>query len=233
MDYKRRERIIIFLACCITIVIVLGFTIITGQFKSKDQNYISRISNEKNNVDISENDYEIIRKDKKNEVDTFVILEKKKLNKYEIVQLAKIIVKDLNKNFNIYIFDDKEEAKGFNYEDEKIKKVARHLDQQEMQIQTYYTVKKEIESIPKNYSVDLIENKNGKIKISLTLENVKNPESALSQIKFLGEIIKKLNKDKQIESLEIKADSRDYTDLSWEYSSQNKKIIIKNETVEN
>ncbi|MEN2258113.1 hypothetical protein AAIB48_10145 [Paraclostridium benzoelyticum] len=51
-------------------------------------------------------------------------------------------------------------------------------------------------------------------------------------MKFLGETIKDLNKDKKIEKLEIKAFSKDSQAPNWEYTSENKSLVIQNELVE-
>lgn len=232
MNYKNREKLIIAIACSFTIVLVIAFTLIGGKFKLKEEQYVSRIDNEKTEINISQNDYKIIKKEEKKGINTFVILEKKNFNKYEIGELTKKLIKDFDKDFNIYIFDKEEDAKDFNYENEKIYKVVNPVDQQEIQIQTYNKVKVEIENIPQNYEVKDIKIEKGITKVVLKIDDIKEPQKALGEIKFLGETIKDLNKDKRIEKMEIIAETKDNQDLIWKYSSENKSLITQNELLE-
>lgn len=232
MKYKKNEKLVITIACSLTVVVVLGFTLMGGSFKSKEEHYVSRVSSSKSQIIISKDDYEIIKEEEKDGVNTFIILEKKNFNKEEMGQLSKNIIKDMNKNFNIYIFDDKEKAQDFNYEKEKTQTLIKAVDQQQVEIQTYHTIKEEPKSIPQYYAVEAIKEVDGKTQISLSLESIKEPEKALSQMKFLGETIKNLNKDKKIDNLEIKAYSKNEQAPNWEYTSENKSLVIQNELVE-
>ncbi|MDM8127895.1 hypothetical protein QUV80_05340, partial [Paraclostridium benzoelyticum] len=110
--------------------------------------------------------------------------------------------------------------------------VIKAVDQQQVEIQTYHTIKEEPKSVPQYYAVESIKDVDGKTQISLSLESIKQPEKALSQMKFLGETIKDLNKDKKIENLEIKAFSKDSQAPNWEYTSENKSLVIQNELAE-
>ncbi|WP_278548733.1 hypothetical protein [Paraclostridium bifermentans] len=232
MKYKKNEKLVITIACSLTVVVVLGFTLMGGSFKSKEEHYVSRVSSSKSQIIISKDDYEIIKEEEKDGVNTFIILEKKNFNKEEMGQLSKNIIKDMNKNFNIYIFDDKEKAQDFNYEKEKTQTLIKAVDQQQIEIKTFYTIKEEPESVPQYYAVESIKDVDGQTQISLSLESIKEPEKALSQMKFLGQTIKDLNKDKKIENLEIKAFSKNEQAPNWEYTSENKSLIIQNELVE-
>lgn len=232
MKYKKNEKLVIAIACSLTAVVVVGFTLMGGSFKSKEEHYVSRVSSSKSEINISKDDYEIIKQEEKDGVNTFVVLEKKDFNKEEMGQLSKNIIKDMNKNFNIYIFDDKEKAQDFDYEASKTQILIKAVDQQQVEIQTYHTIKEESKSVPQYYAVESIKDANGKTQISLSLESIKQPEKALSQMKFLGETIKDLNKDKKIEELEIKAFSKDSQAPNWEYTSENKSLVIQNELVE-
>lgn len=232
MKYKRNEKLVIAIACSLTVVVVLGFTLMGGSFKSKEEHYVSRVSSSKSEINISKSDYEIIKEEEKDGINTFVVLEKKNFNKEEMGQLSKNIIKDMNKNFNIYIFDDKEKAQNFNYEVDKTQTLIKAVDQQQVEIQTYHTIKEEPKSVPQYYAVEAIKEVDGKTQISLSLESIKEPEKALSQMKFLGETIKNLNKDKKIENLEIKAYSKNEQAPNWEYTSENKSLVIQNELVE-
>jgi hypothetical protein len=232
MNYKKNEKLIITIACLLTVVVVLGFTLMGGQLKSKEEHYVSKVSSSKSQITISKDDYEIIKEEEKDGIDTFIILEKKNFNKEEMGQLSKNIIKDMNKNFNIYIFDDKEKAQNFNYETDKTQTLIKAIDQQQVGIQTYHTIKEEPKSVPQYYAVESIKDVNGKTQVSLSLESIKEPGKALSQMKFLGETIKDLNKDKKIEKLEIKAYSKNNKAPNWEYTSENKSLVIQNELVE-
>lgn len=232
MNYKKNEKLIITIACLLTVVVVLGFTLMGGQLKSKEEHYVSKVSSSKSQITISKDDYEIIKEEEKDGIDTFIILEKKNFNKEEMGQLSKNIIKDMNKNFNIYIFDDKEKAQNFNYETDKTQTLIKAIDQQQVGIQTYHTIKEEPKSVPQYYTVESIKDVNGKTQVSLSLESIKEPGKALSQMKFLGETIKDLNKDKKIEKLEIKAYSKNNKAPNWEYTSEYKSLVIQNELVE-
>lgn len=232
MNHKKNEKFIIAIACFLTVVVVLGFTLISGSLKSKEEHYVSKVSSSKPQITISKDDYEIIKKEEKDGINTFIILEKKNFNKEEMGQLSKNIIKDMNKNFNIYIFDDKEKAQDFNYEADKTQTLIKAVDQQQVEIQTYHTIKEEPKSVPQYYAVESIKDVDGKTEISLSLESIKEPEKALSQMKFLGETIKDLNKDKKIEKLKIKAYSKNNQAPNWEYTSENKSLVIQNELVE-
>lgn len=232
MKYKRNEKLVIAIACSLTVVVVLGFTLMGGSLKSKEEHYVSRVSSSKSQITISKDDYEIIKEEEKDGINTFIILEKKNFNKEEMGQLSKNIIKDMNKNFNIYIFDDKEKAQNFNYEVDKTQTLIKAVDQQQVEIQTYHTIKEEPKSVPQYYAVESIKDVDGKTQISLSLESIKEPEKALSQMKFLGETIKNLNKDKKIDNLEIKAYSKNEQAPTWEYTSENKSLVIQNELVE-
>lgn len=232
MNHKKNEKFIIAIACFLTVVVVLGFTLISGSLKSKEEHYVSKVSSSKAQITISKDDYEIIKKEEKYGINTFIILEKKNFNKEEMGQLSKNIIKDMNKDFNIYIFDDKEKAQDFNYEADKTQTLIKAVDQQQVEIQTYHTIKEEPKSVPQYYAVESVKDVDGKTEISLSLESIKEPEKALSQMKFLGETIKDLNKDKKIEKLEIKAYSKNNQAPNWEYTSENKSLVIQNELVE-
>lgn len=232
MKYKKNEKLVITIACSLTAVVVLGFTLMGGSFKSKEEHYVSRVSSSKSEINISKEDYEIIKEEEKDGINTFIVLEKKNFNKEEMGQLSKNIIKDMNKNFNIYIFNDKEKAQSFKYEKDKTQTLIKAIDQQQVEIQTYYTIKEEPKSVPQYYAVESIKDANGKTQISLNLESIKEPEKALSQMKFLGETIKDLNKDKKIEELEIKAYSKGEQAPNWEYTSENTNLVIQNELVE-
>lgn len=232
MRYKNNEKVIVTIACAITVVIVLGFTLMQGALNSNAEQYVSKQSNTKSEINISKEDYELIKQEEKNKIQTYIVLEKKKFNSDEISQLTKQLVKDTNKKFELYIFDDKEKAKNFDYNKEQVQLLVKPTDQQCIEIQNYYIVKNEIESVPQYYAVESIKEKNKIAHIKLNIEKIEKPEQALSHIKFLGQTIKDLNKDKQIENLEIKAYYKEESDTRWEYTSENKNLIIHNEIVQ-
>lgn len=89
MKYKKNEKLVITIACSLTAVVVVGFTLMGGSFKSKEEHYVSRVSSSKSQISISKDDYEIIKQEEKDGINTFVVLEKKNFNKEEMGQLSK------------------------------------------------------------------------------------------------------------------------------------------------
>ena len=77
MKYKKNEKLVIAIACSLTAVVVVGFTLMGGSFKSKEEHYVSRVSSSKSEINISKSDYEIIKQEEKDGINTFVVLEKK------------------------------------------------------------------------------------------------------------------------------------------------------------
>lgn len=229
---KNNEKLIVLGACIITVLVVVGFTFIQGNLKSKaEEHYVSKQSNVNLDTNLSKNDYEVIKEDNKDNISKYIILEKRNLSSEEIVQLTKQIVKN-NKNFEIYIFNDKEKSKQFDYNKNEIEILVKPKERGKLNIQNYYLVEKEIKSIPQYYSVESIKEKDNTAIIDLDLEENERPEKVLSQIKFLGQSIKDLNKDKKIENLDIKAYYKDIKEIKWEYKSEDKNLIIHNEIVQ-
>jgi hypothetical protein len=229
---NNKEKIIITIACTMTVVIVLGFTLMQGTMKSKESEYVSNQTNTNLKSNISKDDYEILDKQEKDGKQIFIVLEKRKFNSKEIADLTNQVVKDTNKKFDIYLFDNKEKANNFEYLEEQTQTLVQPIDKNSIKIQDYYLIDKELETVPQYYAVESIKESKGKTKIELSIENVKNPEQALGQIKFLGQTIKELNPDKELGDLEITAYSKDDKNPSWKYTSDNKKLIINNEVVE-
>lgn len=230
MKYKNNnEKVIITIACAMTILIVIGFTLMQGTTKSKDNEYVSKQNNIK--AQLSENDYEIVKKQEKDNKQIFIVLEKRKLKSEEMAELTNQLIKDNSKNFAIYLFDNKEKANKFDYTKDQIQTLIKPSDKNNIHIQNYYVVNKEIEDTPQYYAIESIKKAQGKTKIELDLKETKNPQEALAEIKFLGENIKELNHDKNLENLEIKAYYKENKETSWEYTSQDKQLIIHNEIV--
>lgn len=232
MKSKKNEKVIIGLACGLTVVIVLGFTLMQGTIKSKEKKYTSKESNIKTESTISKDDYKIINQEEKDGIQKFVVLEKKKFNTEEISVLTNNIIKDTNKKFEIYLFDNEEKAKNFNYKKEETQTTIKPIDKDKIEIQNYYIVKEETNNAPQYYSVESIKEANGLTKIELNIESTEKPKKALGEMKFLGQSIKDLNKEKNLENLEIKAYCKDEKDPKWVYTSENKNLIIHNETTE-
>lgn len=231
MKYKdNKERVIIVIACTITVMIVLGFTLMQGTIKSKEDKYVSKQNNIKPQV--SESDYEIIKKQEKDNIQTLIVLEKRNLNSKEISNLTNQLIKDTSKDFEIYLFNNKEKANDFEFEKEEIQTLIKPSDKNNIQIEDYYIINKEIETSPQYYAVESIKKSQEKTIIELDLADTKKPEEALAQIKFLGENIKEINPNRNLENLEIKAYCKENKNPSWEYTSQNKKLIIHNQLVE-
>ena len=226
-----KEKGIIILACTMTVVIVLGFTLMQGTIKSKDNKYVSKQVNKIANINISKNDYEILDSKQNDKKQTLVILEKREFTPEEIAALTNQVIKDKN-NFEIYLFDNKEKAENFEYEEKQIQTLVQPSEKNQINIQNYYTVEEETESVPQYYAVESIKEEKGKTKIEISIEDATNPEKALAQIKFLGQEIKELNPKKELNDLEIITYYKGDEGPSWKYTSENKQLIIHNELVQ-
>ena len=80
MKFKNKSEIkVIVLACIFTVIIVLGFSLMQGNIKSKKSEYVSTESDTKN-IELTKGDYELVRKDEKVDENTFIVLEKKRIN---------------------------------------------------------------------------------------------------------------------------------------------------------
>ncbi|WP_373598241.1 hypothetical protein [Paraclostridium bifermentans] len=226
-----KEKGIIILACTMTVVIVLGFTLMQGTVKSKDNKYVSKQINKSTNINISKNDYEILDSKQDDKKQTLVILEKRKFTPEEIAALTNQVIKDKN-NFEIYLFDNKEKVENFEYEEKQIQTLVQPSEKNQINIQNYYTVEEETESVPQYYAVESIKEEEGKTKIEISIEDATNPEKALAQIKFLGQEIKELNPKKELNDLEIITYYKGDEGPNWKYTSENKQLIIHNELVQ-
>lgn len=182
---KSKEKRIIILACTVTVIIVLGITLMQGTVKSKDNKYISKQIDKITNINISKNDYEILDTKQNDKKQTLVILEKRKFTPEEIAALTNQVIKDKN-NFEIYLFDNKKKAENFEYEENQIQTLVQPSQKNKISIQDYYTVEKEVETVPQYYTVESIKEEKGKTKIEISIEDTTEPEKALAQIKFLG-----------------------------------------------
>ena len=192
--------------------IVSGFTIVQGTIKAKEDNYISQqIQSE---IKISKDSYEIIKNENIKEENKYVILQKEQLSSDEIALLAKEIAKENFDKFELYIFDNREKAINFNGLENQIEKIVRPIGN-DIQIQTYNIIENEIESIPKNYEVKSVEPKESITKIELEIESTDKPETALAEVKFLGQSIKDLNSDKNLGNLNIQAYHINDRNVSW------------------
>lgn len=226
---SKKEKQIIIATCIATVVIVSGFTIVQGTIKAKEDNYISQqIQSE---IKISKDSYEIIKNENIKEENKYVILQKEQLSSDEIALLAKEIAKENFDKFELYIFENREKSINFNGLENQIEKIVTPTGNN-IQIQTYNIIENEIESIPKNYEIKSVEPKDAKTKIELEIESTDKPETALAEVKFLGQSIKDLNSDKNLGNLNIQAYHINDRNVSWNYSSENKSRIIKTEIVE-
>ena len=226
---SKKEKQIIIATCIATVGIVSGFTIVQGTIKAKEDNYISQqIQSE---IKISKDSYEIIKNENIKEENKYVILQKEQLSSDEIALLAKEIAKENFDKFELYIFDNREKAINFNGLENQLEKIVAPIGN-DIQIQTYNIIENEIESIPKNYEVKSVEPKESITKIELEIESTDKPETALAEVKFLGQSIKDLNSDKNLGNLNIQAYHINDRNVSWNYSSANKSRIIKTEIVE-
>lgn len=230
---KKKEKKIIAVTCVATIAVAAGFTAMQGTIKQKEDKYVSQQTETQTETEISKDSYEIIDNKNLKEENTYIIVQKKQLSSQNIATLAQQIAKENTENFKLYIFEDKEKATNFDGSESQIEKIVIPTGN-DIQIQTYNIVENEIETTPNNYEIKSVKPNENNTKIELEIEATDKPEKALAEIKFLGQSIKELNKEKDVElgNLKIQAYHIDNKNISWNYSSENKSRIIKNEIVE-
>ena len=232
MNLKNKsETKVVIVACIFTVIIITLISLMQGSIKEKKSKYTPQKSKAMN-IELTNDDYELIRKDKKGNENIFIVLEKRNLNFKEMAYLVNELGKKSSEKFKVYIFNNKEKANDFEYEIEQIQTVAKPIDSKKVEIEEYHIINKEDKDEPQYYDIKSINNKDGKTKIEIDLKNTSNPETILGQIKFLGDNVRTLNKDKDLGILEIKAYFDEENSPSWEYTSENKNLIIYNQIVD-
>ena len=229
---NKNENKIIIVACALTVIVVLGFTLMQGSVKSKENVYISKQVDSNKELKLTKEDYEIVKKDQKDNKDIFIILEKRNLTQEERASLVNIIGKDTNKKFEIYLFNNKEKADNFEYKTEQIQTIVKPIEKERVEVEEYYTIDKKTKDEPQYYAIKSIKENGANTSVEVDLKDTIKPEKALAQISFLGQSIKKLNPDKNLGNLEIKAYYGETKNSSWEYSSDNDHLIVHNQIVE-
>lgn len=229
---NKNENKIIIVACALTVIVVLGLTLMQGSVKSKENVYISKQVDSNKELKLTKEDYEIVKKDQKDNKDIFIILEKRNLTQEERASLVNIIGKDTNKKFEIYLFNNKEKADNFEYKTEQIQTIVKPIEKERVEVEEYYTIDKKTKDEPQYYAIKSIKENGANTSVEVDLKDTVKPEKALAQISFLGQSIKKLNPDKNLGNLEIKAYYGETKNSSWEYSSDNDKLIVHNQIVE-
>ena len=73
---NKSESKIVILACIFTVISVLGFVLMQGNIKSKGNEYVSKKSKLKE-IELTTDDYELIKRDKKDNENIFIVLEKR------------------------------------------------------------------------------------------------------------------------------------------------------------
>ncbi|CEN76530.1 Uncharacterised protein [[Clostridium] sordellii] len=228
---NKSESKIVILACIFTVISVLGFVLMQGNIKSKGNEYVSKKSKLKE-IELTTDDYELIKRDKKDNENIFIVLEKRNLTLEESAYLVSELGKKSSGKFKVYLFNDKEKARDFEYETEQIQTVAKPIDSEKVEIEEYHIINKEIKDKPQYYAIKSINKKDGKTKVEIDLEDIDKPEKVLAQIKFLGDNIRNLNRNKDLGSFEIKAYYDTEKSSNWLYTSKNKNLIIHNQIVE-
>lgn len=229
---NKNENKIVIVACALTVIVVLGFTLMQGSVKSKENVYVSKKVDSNKELKLTKEDYEIVKKDQKDNKDIFIVLEKRELKQEERASLVNIIGKDTNKKFEIYLFNNKEKADNFEYKIEQIQTIVKPIETDRVEVEEYYTIDKKIKDEPQYYAIKSIKENGANTLVEVDLKDTIKPEKALAQISFLGQSIKKLNPDKNLGNLEIKAYYGETKNSSWEYSSGNDKLIVHNQIVE-
>ncbi len=230
-DQKKIEKQIIAITCVATVAVVVGFTLMQGKVKSKDDKYVAQDTKTQSEVKLSKDSYEIIKNENLKKANQYIVLQKKELTPEAIAILVDEVVNEISEEFKIYIFEDREKATNFDGSENQIQKLVTP-NGNDIQIQTYHIIENEIESIPNNYEIKSLEQSEDITNIELEIEPIDNPEKALAEVKFLGQSIRELNSDKDLSNLDIQAYHSDNRNISWNYSSENKSRIVKSEIVE-
>ncbi|MFQ9309629.1 MAG: hypothetical protein ACLR2K_06810 [Paraclostridium sordellii] len=228
---NKSESKIVILACIFTVISVLGFVLMQGNIKSKGNEYVGKKSKLKE-IELTTDDYELIKRDKKDNENIFIVLEKRDLTLEESACLVSELGKKSSGKFKVYLFNDKNKASNFEYKVEQIQTIAKPIDSKRVEIEEYYTINKEAKDKPQYYAIKSINEKDGNTKIEIDLKDTDEPEKVLAQIKFLGDNIRNLNRNKELGTLEIKAYYENEKNSSWSYSSKNKNLIIHNQIVD-
>lgn len=232
MEFKNKSEVkIIVVACIFTVVIVLGFSLMQGSIKSEKSKYVATKPDAKK-IDLTNADYELIKKDEKGNENIFIILKKRNLNPEESAYLANELGKKSSGKFKVYLFNNREKASDFEYKTEQIQTIAKPINSQKFEIEEYNIVNKEIKDKPQDYDIKSINKKDENTFVEINLKNTTDPEKALAQIKFLGENIRYLNHNNDLGTLEIKAYYDKINSSSWVYTSENKNLIIRNQIVD-
>ncbi|CEN89252.1 hypothetical protein [Paraclostridium sordellii] len=228
---NKSESKVIIVACICTVIIVLGFSLMQGSIKSKKSEYVE-VKSEIKNIELTKDDYELIRIDEKDNENIFIVLEKRNLTPKELAYLVNELGKKSSRKFKVYLFTDKEKSNDFEYRIDQIQTVAKPIDSNKIEIRKYYKVDKEVKDKPKHYTIKDIKEKDGNTFIEINLNSITNPEKAIGQIKFLGDNIRSLNHNKDLGTLYINAYFDEKASLSWNYTSENKNLIIHNQIID-
>ncbi|MGL6107371.1 hypothetical protein [Romboutsia sp.] len=230
MKINKKEKKIVIISILITGMIVAGFTLSQGNLKSKEDNYASL--NDTSTIDkykVNEDEYEIINKDE--ETNIFTIYAKRKFNSKEMAYITNQLIQNnenMDEKYEIYIFDEIEIAKNFNGEVETVQTKIVPSSNNKIQIQNHYSVEIEEDIIPKDYKIYNIEENNDTTKIEMIIKGLKDPREAISQIRFIGSVIRNENPNKNLGTLNIVAYTNSDKQESFEYDGQYKTKIINN-----
>lgn len=66
------------------------------------------------------------------------------------------LIKDTSKDFEICLFNNKEKVNDFEFEKEEIQTLIKPSDKNNIQIEDYYIINKEIETSPQYYAIESI-----------------------------------------------------------------------------
>ena len=77
---KKNENKIIIIACALTVIVVLGFTLMQGNVKSKENTYVSKQVDSNKDLKLTKEDYEIVKKDRKDQQRCIYCTRKKRVN---------------------------------------------------------------------------------------------------------------------------------------------------------
>lgn len=234
MKKKSNEKKIIIGALLGTVAIIGGFTLSQGEMKFNQEKYVSAEVETQNKLE-----YKIVDKVNQEDKTIYNIYSNNELESTQIAQLTKELTnKDTKKDYEIFLFNDLQKsnklkeilANGGSVDNTVAsQQVITQESKDEIKITQYYNVETPIESIPTDYQILSVKEKEENTEIEMIVKNITKPEQALSQIEFLGENVKKLNANKNLENLEIKSYCDESKKQSWNYNGNLKNIITYNQ----
>lgn len=232
MKISAKEKKIILSAVIGTAIVTLGFTL-SQQAGGSGDTYVSVENNiSKNKYEVSSEDYEIINKKNEDKKIIYNIYCKREFNSKELAYLTKKLKEDnkeMKDNYQIYLFTDQDKAKNYEGSIEGTEKTIIPIENSRIKISDYKNIEQQVESIPSKFDILSVKEVKGSTEVELILDEQVKSEEALAQMKFLGDYIKKENRNKNIGILKMIAYTSEKKDKAWEYDGNYKSFILNNQ----